>query len=918
MINSQFYAWHATSEKEILDTLQVDIKNGLSSSQVMQRISRYGKNELPKNTIKPTYLVFFGQFKSPLVYLLFIAAACAILLGEIYDSLVIFIIVLVNSIVGTLQEGKAERTLSALMKLIKVPARAIRANAELIMDSSELVPGDIILLNAGDAIPADARVISAFSLECNEASLTGESNTVFKSSSILPENTSIGDRKNMVFSGTFVTAGRALAVVVCTGTHTQIGTIASLTKTINETRTPLAKRIKDFSHLLIIAALILFIAVIMIGWWRNIALAELVMIAISQVVSMVPEGLPVAITIALATGVRAMATEHAIIRKLSAVETLGSVTVICSDKTGTLTRNEMTVTEIHLASERKILIDGIGYIARGHFFEDGIQKNSGFINNDEDLDLLLKISVLCNDANIGNDSGRTNSVSKIIGDPTEAALIVLAEKAGLTKDFMQNKFPRAAEIPFDPKTKIMITEHTSSDKANFLALKGASESILHLCSHYISKGQPLILDQFKRQQILTAMHEMADRSLRILAVAYCPQHSLKHFSIESTHPKNEINNKTVFIGLIGLIDPARPEVKQAIQECRTAGIRPIMITGDYKATGLAVAKSIGLAKEGDLALDGEELASFSFEDLKQKLNKISVFARVHPSQKLEIVNALQSQGHIVAMTGDGVNDAPALQKADVGVAMGITGTEVAKEASKMIITDDNFATIISAISQGRLVYQNIKKVMLLLFSTSFAEILILFIALLMGFSPPFAAVQILWNNLVTEGIITINLIIDPKEGNEMLRPPISPNEPLITKMMLKRMSYMVPTMVTITLGWFIFRLKQGVAFEVVRTETLIIIAACEWFNVLNCRSETETAVSWDIFKNKWLVGGLIVGILLQIAVVFWRPLGDIFKTVQIDPHIVPLIILAASPMLITEEMRKFFMRKKLLRNTYFN
>lgn len=901
MRNLKSYAWHAKSKDFIQRELETNFELGLSIHEAQSRLSKFGKNELPQSKAKPFYIVFLMQYKSPLIYLLLLAAIVAYFLEEKNDALVIFFIVLLNSLIGAFQEGKAERSLSALSKLTQVSVRVLRNGQEFVLSSTELVPGDIIFVHAGDAVPADSRIISSYSLECNEAPLTGESTPVSKNETLIATDSHFADRENMIFSGTYVLSGRAQAVVVNTGLRSQIGEIAAITKDVKEAKTPLEKRVNQFSHQLIFFSVFLFASIIYIGWQRNIGLVEIIMIAVSQVVSMIPEGLPVAITVSLAVGVQRIATQKTLIRKLSAVETLGSITVICSDKTGTLTKNEMTVTEIKFGNERTVDVTGIGYSNFGSLCEKKRALSINLLNSSDELSLLIRMSALCNDASIISE----DTFYKIIGDPTEAALLILAEKAGYTKLQLQEAFPRLSEIPFDSEIKMMATGHHDKDENKFIALKGATESILLHCNKYMNNGALLDLTDAESHHFLHVAQEMSDRALRVLAIAYVPNMSL------TNNLNDSVNNNAVFLGLIGQIDPARPEIKQAIEDCYTAGIRPIMITGDHKATGLAIAKSIGLARNDSLAVNGKELESFSENDFKNKFPKISVFARVQPSQKLQIVKTLQSQNQVVAMTGDGVNDAPALRQADVGVAMGITGTEVAKEAAKIVITDDNFATIVSTIAEGRLVYQNIKKVILLLFSTSLAEILILMLALLLGFPPPLAAVQILWNNLVTEGVITVNLILDPKEGNEMHRPPTPTKEPLITKSILTRIFFMAPTMLLITLSWFIIRLKQGVSFEEARTETFIVIAACEWFNVLNCRSETKSAISRDIFRNKWLLGGLVVGIFLQFVVVFWTPLSVVFKTIPISYSIIPIIVIAASPMLFIEEFRKFLARRSL-------
>lgn len=860
--------WHAKNIQEVLKELEGDPKRGLTTDEVLKRQSIYGMNALPDTKTTSLVKVFIHQFKSPLIYLLLAAALAAHIMGETSDALVILFVVIVNSVIGTLQEGRAERSMADLRKVTSISVRGIRDGKEQNIRAEDLVVGDIVIFNAGDAIPADFRLLEGHSLTASEAVLTGESVPVEKDSSAVEADAPLAERSNMLYSGTFISTGRGKALVTDIGLKTEIGKIAELTESVKEPPTPLQNRIALFSRYLIYAAGVLFCVIILVGWLQGHSLTEIVMIAISQVVSMVPEGLPVAMTVAAAVGVQRMASKKTIVRKLSAVETLGSTSVICSDKTGTLTLNQMTVTRVCPAPDCIYEWDKVSE------------------NQDKRAHKLLQMAVLCNDAQIGE--------GKVLGDPTESSLIVAAEKIGLLKEALDEKYPRVGEIPFESVMKMMATEHMSSEGEHFIAIKGASDNVLELCGD---------LDTEKRSRIQELNEEMAKDALRVLALAYVPDDSIKK-------GYEGLKGKAQFLGLIGQIDPPRPEAKEAISDCRRAGIRPVMITGDHKTTGMAIARMIGLAREGDIAVEGRELENLSAEELAQQIKKIAVFARVHPSQKLKLVNAFQEAGHVVAMTGDGVNDAPALGKADVGVAMGITGTEVAKEASKIVVTDDNFSTIVTAIAEGRLVYQNIKKVILLLFATALAEVSVLLIALIAGFAAPYYAVQILWNNLVTEGVITINLIMEPAEGNELEREPISRTEPLITRMMRNRMFVIVPTMVACTFGWYLYRIKSGIDLEMARTETLTMLVVCQWFNALNCRSETKSALTFELFKNMWLVGGLIVGLILHTLVIYWRPLGQYFHTVPIDFAIIPQITLIASLILWTEEARKLYYRMR--------
>lgn len=872
---------------------------GLSVDEARARLVRFGPNALPAPESRSLLSVFVGQFKSPLIYLLFAAAGVAFALGHTSDAIVIFIVVLLNAIIGAFQEGRAQRSMEALRTLATHNARVVRGGQEAIVEAREVVPGDVVVLEAGDAVPADARLLRGAALQIAEAALTGESLPVAKDLLPLAPDTPLADRRNMVYAGTHVTAGRARAVVVATGLATEIGRIAALAGSAKEPRTPLEQRIAQFGRYIMIAAAVIFVAVIGMGLLRGMALGPTIMVGISQVVGMIPEGLPVAMTIALAVGVQRMARRRAVVRRLAAVETLGSTTVICSDKTGTLTRNEMTVTAIVLPGGRELTVTGAGYAPEGRIVEDGRALEA----LPEDVLALLEAAVLCNDAQL---HGPTDSEPRWmpIGDPTEVALVTLGIKGGVVPAVLREREPRRAEIPFDSGAKLMATQHDSPGGAR-VVIKGAPEMILELCRAARSDGHDVVLDDEGRRALRDIADGMAARALRVLAIGV-----VEGAEIEGSAGFEAFRGRVTLLGLLGQIDPPRLEVKEAVARCRAAGIRPVMVTGDHKATGHAIATDLGIAREGDGVVDGRELEAMSEAELAERIAGISVFARVHPAQKLRIVDAYQQRGEVVAMTGDGVNDAPALVKADVGVAMGITGTEVAKESSKIVIADDNFATIVAAVEEGRIVYRNIKKTVLLLFSTSAAEVAVLLLAMLLGYPAPFAAVQILWNNLVTEGLITINLIMEPAEGDEMRRPPISRAEPLLTRILLTRMAFMVPAIVVSTLGWFVVRTASGVPEDQVRTETFTLLAICEWYNVLNCRSETKSALTLDVLKNGWLVGGLVVGNLLQIAVVFWEPLGRVFYTVPFGFPVVLALGLVGSLVLWVEELRKLLVRRR--------
>jgi magnesium-transporting ATPase (P-type) len=892
------HRWHTLHPDEVISAIESNADQGLSADEVARRFERFGANELPEPKSRTLLSVFVGQFKSPLIYLLFVAAGIALALGQASDAGVIFTVVLLNALVGAVQEGRAERALEALRKLASHKARVVRGGQELIIEAREVVPGDVLVLDAGDAIAADARLLHGAALQIAEAALTGESVPVAKNSLPVAPDTSLADRRNMVYAGTHVTAGRARAVVVATGPATEIGHIAALAGAAEQPKTPLERRIAEFGRYIIIAAAAMFVVVNAIGLLRGMAFADIVMVAISQVVGMIPEGLPVAMTIALAVGVQRMARRQAVVRRLSAVETLGSTTVICSDKTGTLTRNEMTVTSVWLPDGRELAVTGTGYNPEGKFLGDGHEVDPA---QADDVRVLLEAGTLCNDAHL-QGPGESEPRWKPVGDPTEVALVTLAIKGGVVPSELRARWPRQAEIPFDSGEKLMATQH-STDGRSRVIIKGAPEVLFGLCRAARRDGEDVMLDDVAREVMRDAAERMAAQALRVLAVGV-----VDGAEIDGGAGFAAFQGRATLLGLVGQIDPPRPEVKDAVKRCREAGIRPVMVTGDHKATGYAIARALGIARDGDAAVDGRELEAMSDAELGERIDDIAVFARVHPAQKLRIVDAYQKRHEVVAMTGDGVNDAPALVKADVGVAMGVTGTEVAKEAAKIVLRDDNFTSIVSAVEEGRVVYRNIKKVVLLLFSTSAAEVLVLLLAMLLGYPPPFAAVQILWNNLVTEGLITVNLIMEPAEGDEMNRPPISPREPLLNRLLLTRMAFMVPAIVVSTLGWFIVRMAAGIPEAQARTETFTLLAICEWFNVLNCRSERKSALNLGVLKNRWLLGGLLAGNLLQIAVVFWPPLGRAFETVPIRLTEVVAIGLVGSLVLWVEELRKLIVR----------
>jgi Ca2+-transporting ATPase len=875
--------------------------DGLSSGEARARLAAFGPNSLPEGQRRTLLSVFAGQFKNPLIYLLFVAAGISMALGHLSDAVVIAVVVVVNAIVGTVQEGRAEQSLAALRRLGSARTRVLRDGVEQAISADEVVPGDVMVLDAGDAVTADARLLHGAALQIAEASLTGESVPVAKSVATLADETPLADRTNMVHAGTHVTAGRARALVVGTGLSTEIGRIARLAESATQPPTPLERRVSALGRVVMVAAVPLFVVIVLTGWLQGRPLGQIAMVGISQLVGMVPEGLPVAMTIGLAIGVQRMARRRAVVRRLSAVETLGSTSVICTDKTGTLTRNEMTVVDLLPASGRRVEVEGTGYAPQGGLLHAGARVEPA---DDPVLAALLEAALLCNDASLVGPS-ESEPGWKPVGDPTEVALVTLGIKAGLVPAAVRGALPRRAELPFDPAVKLMATQHVDAAGSRVF-VKGAPEMLLPMCGSLFTLDGVKVLDDAARAAWGGHVDEMASRALRVLAIGV-----VHGGAIDGSAGIDAFSQRVTLLGLVGQIDPPRDEVADAIRRCHHAGIRVVMVTGDHRNTGRAIARQLGISGPDDEAVDGVELERMTDDELARRIDRIAVFARVHPAQKLRIVDAFQRQGQVVAMTGDGVNDAPALVKANVGVAMGITGTEVAKDSAKIVIGDDNFATIVAAVEEGRVVYQNLRKSLNLLLSTSGAEVVILLLAMLLGFPPPFAAVQILWNNLVTEGLITVNLANEPAEGDEMSRRPVRLDEALIPRATWVRLLLMTATISGVTLGWIVWRTSQGADVARVQTEAFTLLAVCEWFNVLSCRSETASALNLSVLKNRWLVAGLVAGNLLQALVVYWPPLAKVLHVVPLDLGEVLAIGVVGSLVLWVEEARKWLVRRRL-------
>jgi Ca2+-transporting ATPase len=849
---------------------------GLTSQEAEDRLKQYGKNEIKQGKQISPLKIFFAQFHNFVVYILLVALIISFALGESVDAIVIATIIVLNSVFGFVQEFKAEKSIEALKKMASPRANVVRAGKEKNIDAKELVPGDVVKLQTGDKVPSDARLIEQSNLQTSESSLTGESVPVKKETHELPEKTALADRSNMVFAGTIVANGRGFAVVTKTGIKTEIGKIASLIQEKEEDPTPLQIKLDKLGKTLAlvtigICALVFLAEVFKDGSFEQAAIMEFFIVAVSLAVAAIPESLPAVVTIGLAIGVQRMVKRNALIRRLPSVETLGSTTVICSDKTGTLTKNEMTVKKIY-ANGQIIDLSGSGYGQEGEFFV-GEEKV-----DPKNFELLLKIGTLNNDAAFDGN--------QVIGDPTEAALIVSAAKAGLIRSELEKILPRKDEIPFTSERKIMTTIHPM-DGTDHSFVKGAAEIVIDLCETIYENGKTVELTPEKRLEIKELTKSFANQALRVLG-----------FAFKKLEESSEKEKQLTFIGLQAMIDPAREEAKESIRKCHAAGIRVIMITGDHQTTANAIAKEIGI--EGKV-ITGSDLENIS--DLGNHVEEISVYARVNPEHKIRIVKALRTNGHIVAMTGDGVNDAPALKEADIGIAMGITGTDVSKEASDMILTDDNFSSIVNAVEEGRGIYDNIKKFVTYMFSSNLGEILTLFIAIMIGLPLPLIAIMILWINLVTDGLPALALSVDPIDAHVMERSPGKVDEKILSKALVTTMILVGVSMTVVTLGLFSWYLHEGYELQYAQTIAFTVLTLSQLFNVLNCRSEGKSIFRVGFFSNVNLIYAVSLSFLIHLSVIY-TPLRVYFKTVPLNLEDWLYIFFASSLIVVVVEIYK--------------
>ena len=878
--------WHQLDTTDVLERLGTDRTTGLTAAEAARRLAEHGPNELQAAHGVSPWEIFVAQLKNVLIIILIIAVALSAVLGHGLEALVIGIIVFFAVLLGFIQEYRAERAIEALREMAAPTATVLRDGQEADVPARDVVPGDVIRLAAGDRIPADGRLLEAINLQADEAALTGESLPVEKQTeSLTGENLPVGDRKNMVYSGTAATYGRGRAVIVATGMKTQFGEIAQLLQTVESGKTPLQENLDRVGRALAIGAVVVVALIAGLGLLRGQPLLDMVIFAIALAVAVVPEALPAVVTISLAIGVQRMVKRHALIRRLTAVEALGSVSVICSDKTGTLTKDEMTARRVLVAGET-LEVSGAGYEPSGEFMRDGSP-----VEPSRALLTLLRAGALASDAQIVQADGRWD----VKGDPTEGALVVAAAKAGLQKSEIEAQFPRTNEIPFTSETRRMTTLHETPDGVVAYA-KGAPEVILASCTRVASESGSEPFGETERAAVLDAAQSMASEALRVLAVAAKPGATVQSAESEMT-----------LLGLVGMIDPPRPEAAEAIQTCRHAGIKPVMITGDHPITAQAVASELGLMT-GGRAVTGAELDQMSPDDLKRELQKIDVFARVSPAHKLQIVTALQESGHLVAMTGDGVNDAPALKKADIGVAMGITGTDVSKEAAAMTLTDDNFASIVAAVEEGRGVYGNIKKYLMYLLSSNVGEMFLMAGATLAGLPLPLSAVQILYVNLVTDGLPALALAVDPPESDLMERPPRDPKTGIFTKPVVTLIMAGGLWSTAVNLGLFVWALNAGRSLAEAMTLTFLSLVLIQFFKAYNFRSDRQSVLDRP-FANKWL-NISIVGEILLLPVILYVPfLAEAFGTTPLSLNDWLLVTVLAATVVPVLETVKWMARR---------
>ena len=887
--------WHSLTTGEIIELFESDSTDGLSPLSIKHREEFFGKNILKEKKRDSKLKKFFMQFHNALIYILLGASVVTGFLQEWIDSGVIFCVVIINVIIGFVQELKAEEAIESLKELMVTEVIVVRDGKKLTISSSELVPGDIVLLESGSKVPADMRIINAKNLKVDESMLTGESLPVMKDISTYGENITLGDRKNMTYSGTFVTYGRAKCIVVATAEHTELGKIAHLLGSTTTMQTPLTKKIASFSKLLLYVILTLAAFTFVIGILRDQSAVDTFMASVALAVGSIPEGLPAAVTITLAIGVSRMASKNAIIRKLPAVETLGSVTTICSDKTGTLTQNKMTVTNIY-CNGKTYEVTGNGYKPEGDFL-----YNSEKIQTlDSNFKELLRAGYLCNESYLVNKEGEYY----ISGDPTEGALIVSAMKEGFDEHNLHKTLPKLDILPFESDRQFMATVHNDiENEQNIVYLKGSIEKTLDICDFEISNDKVIKIDKTK---ILQQAEMYASNGLRVLSF-------IKKITTQDTIDDTLLKDKFVFLGLQAMMDPPRSEAIEAVNESLKAGINIIMITGDHVLTAFSIAKMMSIVKEDakfeDSVLLGRELTNLTDNELIEKVKTVKVFARVEPEQKLRIVDALQARGEIVAMTGDGVNDAPALKQADIGIAMGGVGTEVAKDASDMILRDDNFRSIVHAVKEGRIVFDNLIKFITWTLPTNLGEGLVILVAIVLGVTLPILPVQILWINMSTAIFLGLMLVFEGGEDNIMNRSPRDPKEPILTKEIIWQMLVVGIYMLVASYGMFNYALSLGHSVEYARTVAVNIFVFVELFYLFNCKELQKAVFKTNIFNNHYLLLGVVLMSIIQVAFTHAPFMNTIFKSEALELGTwIEIIVISFSVMFVVELKRFIQMR----------
>jgi len=886
--------WYQRTADETLEALG-STANGLSAAEASSRLKQYGPNAMAGDESTSLLKVFLNQFKNPLIYILLAAAAVTASLGQFKDAAVILAVIVVNSIIGSWQELRAERSIRALARLSVPKARAVREGKELEVESTSLVPGDVVSLTSGDKVPADLRLLAAKDLKIEEAMLTGESQPVFKTAEILrEEGLTPGDRTNMAFMGTMVLSGRGRGIVTATGIHTLLGQIAEDVRNVSLAKTPLQERFEGFAKRLGLIVLGLCVVLFGVGFALGMERLELFMTAVAMSVAMIPEGLPVVVTITLAIGVSRMAKRHAIIRKLHAVETLGCTTIICSDKTGTLTLNQMTVKAIYDGHDDYEIL-GTGYEPAGEIRRGSLDAEPVSIPPGSNLEMALRIGLLCNESSLVRDHG----VFRVKGDPTEGALIVSAIKAGLDLEKEKRDYPQISVIPFESERGYMATLHEHGGK-KLVFMKGAPEKLLYACSLERSP------EQCRMEDLLRASEEYGRRGLRVLALGW---KEVPAYHVDRNELVEDMTHGVLFAGLQAIIDPPRPEAVQAVADLARAGIRTVMITGDHAITALAISERLGIGGPNPRVLTGREIEPMADEQLRERLTETSVYARVSPTHKLRIAQQFIHRGEIVAMTGDGVNDAPALKAAHIGVAMGRTGTDVAKEAAHMVLTDDNFASIAGAVYEGRVVFENIRKVTLYLIGGGVAILLTILGTFILGVPLPFNPTQILWLNFVTSALQDVSLSFESGEPGLLNVPPRPPQEGILSNLLIRRTVIVGVTVAVGTLTVYLFALKSGFELDEARTMAVTAVVFFQLLQVLNCRSLSLSVFKTGISGNPFLFLAMSLAFLAHMAVLYVPQLEWLVRTTPLSGRTLGVLLVTAFSVALTVELDKYLVRR---------